>query len=115
MDSIREARWPDLLARNDKALETVFDSLGCAAVHHLVSTPQPFGLPPNDRRTARRWLSRRASRRQRQRELTTILTIVALGLGLAIALLSIMPAASRSPAPSDGVRKSEISIRPALD
>jgi hypothetical protein len=122
---IQEARavgiWPDFFARraDDKALEDVFASLGRASVRHLVSAPHPFGLPPDDRLAAMRWLSRRTATRQRECDLTTalatVLGIVALGLALGIALLSISPAESRLPGPSDGVRKSEISIRPALD
>jgi hypothetical protein len=113
--------WPDFFAHktDDKALEEVFASLGRACVYRLVSVPHPFGLPPNDRLAAERWLSRRASMRQRERELTTILAIVALGLALGlalgIALLSISPAQSRLPGPSDGVRKSEASRMPVQD
>jgi hypothetical protein len=109
--------WPDFFAHktDDKALEEVFASLGRASVYRLVSVPHPFGLPPNDRLAAKRWLSRRASMRQRERELTTILAIVALGLALGIALLSISPAQSRLPGPSDGVRKSEASRMPVQD
>ena len=110
--------WPDFFARraDDKALEEVFASLGRASVHHLVSAPHPFGLPPDDRLAAMRWLSRATSRRERECDLATalatVLGIVALGLALGIALLGISPAESRLPGPSDGVRKSEVSIRP---
>jgi hypothetical protein len=109
--------WPDFSAHgaDGKALEEVFASLGRASVHHLVSAPHPFGLPPDDRLAAMRWLSRRTSTRQRERELTTILAIVALGLALGIALLSISPAESRLSGPSDGVRKSQTSLRLAQD
>ncbi|HKB96966.1 MAG TPA: hypothetical protein VKB94_08955 [Rhizomicrobium sp.] len=112
---------PDFFAHraDGAALEEVFASLGRASVHHLVSAPHPFGLPPNDRLAAMRWLSRAASARQREHELTTalatVLAIVALGLALGIALLSISPAESRLPGPGDGVRKSQASMRPALD
>jgi hypothetical protein len=112
--------WPDFFARRtDKALEEVFASLGRTSVHHLVSAPHPFGLSPDDRLAAMRWLSHRTSTRRRECDLTTalatVLGIVALGLALGIALLGISPAESRLPGPSDGVRKSEVSIRPALD
>jgi hypothetical protein len=112
--------WPDFFAHgtDDKALEEVFASLGRACVCHLVSAPHPFGLPLNDRQAAMRWLSRRrAARRERKltSALATILAIVALGLALGIALLSISPAESRLPGPSDGVRKSQISLRLAQD
>ena len=125
MKYTQEARaagiWSDFFARraDDKTLEDVFASLGRASVRHLVSAPDPFGLPPDDRLAAMRWLSHRAASRQREYDLTTalatVLGIVALGLALGIALLGISPAESRLPGPSDGVRKSEVSIRPALD
>ena len=37
---------------DDKALEAVFESMGLACVHRLVSVPHPFGLAPRDRRVA---------------------------------------------------------------
>ena len=84
----RERVHPDA-----KALDSVFDSLGPACVHHLLATPQPFGLPPQDRRVARRWLWRRIWARRWKRDLLITLVLVALGLAAALLALSLGPAA----------------------
>jgi hypothetical protein len=115
-----QAAWPDFFAHelrspaDDKALDAVFASLGRVAVHRLVSVPHPFGLPPQDRLAARRWLSRQASTRQRDRDLTILLAFVALGLALAIAALSLYPAIwpcrQARAGISDAVRKSQTSM-----
>jgi hypothetical protein len=82
--------WPAPYAPNcqldatDKALEAVFESMGQACVHRLVSVPHPFGLAPRDRRVAQRWLSRRTWA-QRHRDITVVLALVALGLGALLA------------------------------
>jgi hypothetical protein len=86
--------WPGSAAfvstrlADDKALEAVFESMGQDSVHRLVSVPHPFGLVPQDRRAAQRWLSRQV-RAQRHRELTIVLSIVAAGLAAAIVLLGL--------------------------
>ncbi|HET7084801.1 MAG TPA: hypothetical protein VFI23_08530 [Rhizomicrobium sp.] len=82
--------WPLSRSYDDRALEAVFDSLGQACVHRLVSVPHPFGLPPGDRRAAERWLSRQAGRR-REKDITVLLALVAAGLAAAILLLSLYP------------------------
>jgi hypothetical protein len=80
--------WPapyaPQLDATDKALEAVFESMGQACVHRLVSVPHPFGLAPRDRRVAQRWLSRRTWA-QRHRDITIVLALVALGLGALLA------------------------------
>ena len=75
---------------DDAALQAVFESMGRACVHRLVSVPHPFGLAPRDRRAAQRWLSRQA-RAQHHRDLTIILALVALGLAAAFVFLGLYP------------------------
>jgi len=70
---------------DDTALEAVFESLGRACVQSLVSVPHPFGLRPQDRAVAKRWLSRRSWAWQWQRDVVVVLAVI--GLGLAVALL----------------------------
>jgi hypothetical protein len=90
--------WPGAYAANcpledqpdDEALEAVFESMGRACVHRLVSVPHPFGLAPRDRRAAQRWLSRQALA-QRHRDITIILALVALGLAAAFVFLGLYP------------------------
>lgn len=84
-----------------EALEAVFESLGQACVLRLVAAPHPFGLPPQDRRAAQRWLSRRTLGQRLRRDLSIVLSLVALGLAAALVALSLHPAAA-----PDGVRKS---------
>lgn len=76
----------------DDMLEAVFESLGPACVHRLVAAPHPFGLPPQDRRAAQRWLSRRSWARRWKRDLITVLLFVAAGLAAALLLMALMPA-----------------------
>ena len=73
-------------------LEAVFESLGPACVHRLIAAPHPFGLPPQDRRAAQRWLSRRSCARRWKRDLLTVLLLVAAGLAAALLLLALTPA-----------------------
>ena len=98
----RERVHPD-----EKALDSVFESLGPACVHHLLATPQPFGLPPQDRRVARRWLWRRIWERRWKRDLTITLALVALGLAAALMALSLSPATEPV---SDAVQKSSTRV-----
>jgi len=97
---------------NDKALEAVFESLGPACVHRLVAAPHPFGLPPHDRRAAKRWLSRQSLPQRLKRDLSIVLSLVALGLAAALVVLSLYPAAAPA---GDGVRKSTASMIAARD
>ncbi len=92
---------------DDKALEAVFESLGPACVHRLVAAPHPFGLPPRDRRAARRWLSRQTWPRRLTRDLSIVLGLVALGLAAALVVLSLYPAAAPA---GEGLRKSTASM-----
>ena len=87
---------------DEKALEAVFESLGCACVQHLVAAPHPFGLPPRDRRAAQRWLMRRSWARQWKRDVATVLALVALGLAAVLVILALYPADGPV---SDAVRK----------
>jgi hypothetical protein len=106
-----QAVWPDFFAQalpaSDGELEAVFQSLGRACVLHLVSVPEPFGLPPQDRLVARRWLSRQAFARQFHRDTMIVLTLVALGLAFAIAFLSIYPALAGAAGAGDASRRAE--------
>ena len=98
--------WPRAWERvhpDEKALDAVFDSLGPACVHHLLTAPHPFGLPPRDRRVAERWLWRRTWARRWKRDLTITLAFVALGLAAALLILSFSPGAAPV---SDAVQKS---------
>jgi hypothetical protein len=115
------SEWPDFILRapraDDKALEAVFESLGRVSVQRLVSVPHPFGLPPQDRLAATRWLSRQVLARQRGRDLTVLLTLIALGLAAALVVLSITPMlwpANRAGI-SDAVRTSAASMTGARD
>jgi hypothetical protein len=85
------------------ALEAVFESLGPACVHRLVAAPHPFGLPPQDRQAAQRWLSRRTWPQRLKRDLSIVLSLVALGLAGALVVLSLYFAAAPQ---GDGVHKS---------
>jgi hypothetical protein len=89
-----------------EALEAVFESLGRACVLRLVAAPHPFGLPPQDRRAAQRWLSRRSLGQRLRRDLSIVLSFVALGLAAALVVLSLYPMAPQG----DGVRKSTASM-----
>jgi hypothetical protein len=91
---------------DDRALEAVFDSLGQACVQSLVSVPHPFGLRPQDRAVARRWLSRRA--RQWQRDLVIVLAVIGFGLAIALLVLSFPSGAGSG---SDAVQRSVPSAR----
>jgi len=105
--------WPDFFAQpeairtSEGELEAVFKSLGRASVLHLVSVPEPFGLPPPDRLVARRWLSRQAFARQFHRDMMIVLTLVAVGLALALAFLSVYPALAGGADVGDSNRKAE--------
>lgn len=66
----------------------MFESMGRPCVRRLVAVPHPFGLAPEDRRAARRWLNRRASARQRRRDLARLLGFVALGLAAGLVALT---------------------------
>jgi hypothetical protein len=88
----------------------VFESLGRACVLRLVAAPHPFGLPPKDRRAARRWLSRQTRPRRFRRDLSIVLSLVALGLAAALVVLSLYPAAGPA---GDGVRKSTAAMMAA--
>lgn len=101
------ARTRERVHPDAKALDSVFDSLGPACVHHLLTTPRPFGLPPHDRRLARRWLWRRIWARRWKRDLTITLALVALGLAAALLALSLRPAAEPA---SDAVQKSSVRV-----
>jgi hypothetical protein len=96
-------------------LEAVFESLGRACVHRLVAAPHPFGLPPQDRLAAERWLSRGTWIRQTQqwkRDLTIILGLVATGLAAAFVILWLYPAGAPQ---SDAVRRSTAAMVVARD
>ena len=84
--------WPAARDRRaDDMLEAVFESLGPACVHRLIAAPHPFGLPPQDRRAAERWLSRRSWARRWKRDLTIVLLLVIAGLAAALLLLALTP------------------------
>lgn len=105
--------WPDIFAQSETLrtsegeLEAVFKSLGRASVLHLVSVPEPFGLPPPDRLVARRWLSRQAFARQFHRDMMIVLTLVAAGLALALVVYSIYLGLGGAAGASDSNRKAE--------
>jgi len=108
--------WLGLWSRgghaDDKALEAVFESLGHACVLRLVAAPHPFGLPPQDRRAAKRWLSRRTWAQRARRDLSIVLGLLAFGLAAALVVLSLYPVASPA---GDGVRKSTAAMIAARD
>jgi hypothetical protein len=110
--------WPGVRGRNacaDKALEAVFESLGRACVHRLVTAPHPFGLPPRDRLAAQRWLMRGTLRRnwaRLRRDLTIVLALVAAGLAIGLLSLSLYPGAGPA---SDAVAKSSAAMVAAAD
>jgi hypothetical protein len=103
--------WPGTREHNagagDDALEAVFESLGRVCVQRLVAAPHPFGLPPQDRRAAQRWLSRRRWMRKWKRDAAFVLTLVAVALA---ATLSVMSFYAPGDPPSDAVRKSSIAM-----
>jgi hypothetical protein len=90
----------------------VFESLGRACVLRLVAAPHPFGLPPQDRRAARRWLSRQTRPKRFKRDLRIVLSLVALGLAAGLVVLSVYPAVAPQ---GDGVRKSTAAMIAARD
>jgi hypothetical protein len=110
-----ERTWPGAWGRDGHAdtavLEAVFESLGPDCVHRLVAAPHPFGLPPQDRRAAQRWLSRQTWPHRFKRDLSIVLSLVALGLAAALVVLSLYPAAPAG----DGLRKSTVSMIAARD
>ena len=97
---------------DDKALEAVFESLGRACVHRLVAAPHPFGLPPQDRRAAKRWLSRQTLGQRLKRDLSIVLSLVASGLAAALLVLGLYAMAAST---GDGLRKSSASMIAARD
>jgi len=118
---IGQRTWPGALSpgfwgrggnAEDKALEAVFESLGRTCVHRLVAAPHPFGLPPQDKRAAQRWLSRRSWGKRLRRDLRIVLSLVAVGLAAALVVLSLYPMAAPA---GDGSRKSAASMIAARD
>lgn len=116
MGEVIERTWPGVLVpgpwgrgghADTAALEAVFESLGPDCVHRLIAAPHPFGLPPQDRRAARRWLSRQTRPHRLKRDLSIVLSLVALGLAAALVVLSLYPAATPA---GDGERKSTASM-----
>ena len=119
MGDIGERTWPGVLLPgiwdrhpDNEALEAVFESLGRACVLRLVAAPHPFGLPPQDRRAAQRWLSRQTRPERLTRDLSIVLGLVALGLAAALVVLSLYPAAAPA---GDDLRKSTASMMAARD
>lgn len=106
--------WAGIWGRHpdNEALEAVFESLGRACVLRLVAAPHPFGLPPQDRRAAQRWLSRQTWPQRLRRDLSIVLGLVALGLAAALLVLSLYPTAAPA---GDGMRKSTASMIAARD
>ena len=92
---------------DDRALEAVFESLGRACVQSLVAVPHPFGLRPQDRVVAKRWLSRRSWARQWQGDLAIVLAVIGFGLALALLVLSFPSGAAPV---SDAVQRSALSV-----
>jgi hypothetical protein len=111
---IGERAWPQAWGQHPdrEALEAVFESLGRACVLRLVAAPHPFGLPPQDRRAAQRWLSRQAWPKRLTRDLSIVLSLVALGLAAALVVLSLYPVAAPT---GDGQRRSTASMIAARD